>query len=97
MKPVTVKTWAARRATLSTGFDIECHRIAQALLALQSRELAALQREPPGRISQRDLNQMAQAIRKVQEVGRMALGETTDRKQLELNLDMPEIALRWAD
>lgn len=36
---------------------------------------------------QKALNQMALSIRKMQEVGRMALGETADRKQLELSFD----------
>lgn len=36
-------------------------------------------------VDQKELNQMALSIRKMQEVGRMALGETTDRKQLDLD------------
>lgn len=43
-------------------------------------------------VDQKELNQMALSIRKMQEVGRMALGETTDRKQLDLPFDkMPNV------
>jgi hypothetical protein len=64
-----------------------------ALLALQSRELMAIQQQKAGSLNQRSLLQMAQSIRKIQEVGRMALGETTDRQQLDLDFDPPDIHL----
>lgn len=98
MKPVTDKTWPKQRPKLSTQFDIDCHKIARALLAVQARELAAMQQQKAGTLSQRALMQMAQAVRKIQEVGRMALGETTDRKQLDLPFDkMPDVRLVIVD
>lgn len=98
MKPVTDKTWPKQRPKLSTQFDIDCHKIARALLAVQARELAAMQQQKAGTLSQRTLLQMAQAVRKIQEVGRMALGETTDRQQLDLPFDkMPDVRLVIVD
>lgn len=98
MKPVTDKTWPKQRPKLSTQFDIDCHKIARALLAVQARELAAMQQQKAGTLSQRALLQMAQAVRKIQEVGRMALGETTDRQQLDLPFDkMPDVRLVIVD
>lgn len=45
-------------------------------------------------VDQKELNQMALSIRKMQEVGRMALGETTDRRQLDLPFDkLPDITV----
>lgn len=49
-------------------------------------------------VDQKELNQMALSIRKMQEVGRMALGETTDRQQLDLPFDkMPDVRLVIVD
>lgn len=49
-------------------------------------------------IDQKALNQMALSIRKMQEVGRMALGETTDRKQLDLDFgNAPNIQVTVVD
>lgn len=45
-------------------------------------------------VDQKELSQMALSIRKMQEVGRMALGETTDRRQLDLPFDkLPDITV----
>ena len=97
MKPTTAKNWPKQRPQLSAQFDIECHKIARALLAVQARELAAMQQQKAGTLSQRALLQMAQAVRKIQEVGRMALGETTDRQQLDLDFGPQEVILKWPD
>ena len=97
MKPTTARNWPKQRPKLSAQFDLDSYKVARAFMALQSRELVIMQQQKAGSINQRDLNQMAQSLRKIQEMGRMALGETTDRQQLELNLDFPEIQLKWAD
>lgn len=97
MKPTTDRNWPKQRPKLSTQFDIDCHKIARALLAVQARELSALQQQKAGTLNQRALLQMAQAVRKIQEVGRMALGETTDRQQLNLDFDPPDIRLVVVD
>ena len=45
-------------------------------------------------VDQKELSQMSLSIRKMQEVGRMALGETTDRRQLDLPFDkLPDITV----
>jgi hypothetical protein len=94
MTPLTERNWPKRRAALSAQFDLNSYKVACALLALQSRELVAMQRDPAGSIKPGALLQMALSARKAQEIGRMALGETTDRKQLDLDLgEMPDIRL----
>lgn len=97
MKPTTARTWPDQRPKLSAQFDIDCHKIARALLAVQARELNALQQQKAGSLSQRAMLQLAQSIRKIQEVGRMALGETTDRQQLDLDFGPQEVILKWPD
>lgn len=84
--PVTERNWPKRRAALSASFDLNCYRVASAQLALQARELTAWQREKAGSISARDFNLMAQAVRKAQETGRIALGEVVESAQMEMNL-----------
>jgi hypothetical protein len=97
MKPITARNWPKQRPKLSVQFDMNCHKVAGALLALQSRELMAMQQQKAGSLNQRSMLQMAQSIRKIQEVGRMALGETTDRQQLDLDFDPPDIRLTIID
>ena len=97
MKPATPKTWPSQRPKLSSQFDIDCHKIARALLTVQARELNALQQQKAGTLNQRAMLQLAQSIRKIQEVGRMALGETTDRQQLDLDFNPPDIRLVIVD
>lgn len=97
MKPTTPRNWPDQRPKLSTQWDIDCLKVARAFLALQARELQALQQQKAGSLSQRALSAMALSIRKMQEVGRMALGETTDRQQLDLDFGPQEIILKWPD
>lgn len=97
MKPVTDKTWPKQRPKLSTQFDIDCLKVARAFLALQARELQAMNQQKAGSLSQRAMSAMALSIRKMQEVGRMALGETTDRQQLDLDFGPQEVILKWPD
>lgn len=86
MNPVTDKTWPKQRPKLSTQFDIDCLKVARAFLALQVRELQALQQQKAGSLSQRAMSAMALSLRKMQEVGRMALGETTDRQKIDVSV-----------
>lgn len=97
MKPLTDKTWPKQRPKLSTQFDIDCLKVARAFLVLQARELQELNRQKAGSLSQRAMSAMALSIRKMQEVGRMALGETTDRQQLDLDFGPQEIVIKWPD
>lgn len=97
MKPLTDKTWPKQRPKLSTQFDIDCLKVARAFLVLQERELQELNRQKAGSLSQRAMSAMALSIRKMQEVGRMALGETTDRQQLDLDFGPQEIVIKWPD
>lgn len=86
--------WQEKRADFSEQFDANCYELARELIAIQRRELQELQKKPAGSLSVTAINKMALAARKSQELGRMALGETTDRKQLELNFgDMPIIEM----
>lgn len=86
--------WREKRAEFSEQFDADCYELARALIAVQLRELREFEQKPAGSLSQTALNKMALAARKSQELGRWALGETTDRKQLELNFgDMPVIEM----
>jgi len=93
MKPTTARNWPNQRPKLSTQWDIDCLNVARAFLALQVRELQAMQQQKAGSLSQRDLNHLALSVRKIQEVGRMALGETTDRQQLDFDFAPPHIKL----
>lgn len=97
MKSVTDKNWPKQRPKLSTQFDIDCLKVARAFLELQARELQELNRQKAGSLSQRAMSAMALSIRKMQEVGRMALGETTDRQQLDLDFGPQEIVIKWPD
>ena len=97
MKPTTARNWPNQRPKLSTQWDIDCLKVARAFLALQVREMQAMQQQKAGSLSQRDLSHLALSVRKMQEVGRMALGETTDRKQLDLDFDPPDIRLTIVD
>jgi hypothetical protein len=84
--PLTERNWPKRRAALSALFDMQSYKVACALLALQSRELVAMQREPAGSISPKELQALAMAARKAQEVGRVALGEVVETSQMTLDL-----------
>jgi hypothetical protein len=97
VKPTTPRNWPDQRPKLSTQWDIDCLKVARAFLALQVRELTALQQQKAGSLSQRGMSAMALSIRKMQEVGRMALGETTDRQQLDLDFGPQEVVIRWPD
>lgn len=97
MKPATNKNWPKQRPKLSTQWDIDCLKVARAFLALQARELQSLNQQKAGSLSQRALSAMALSIRKMQEVGRMALGETTDRQQLDLDFGPQEVVIKWPD
>lgn len=97
MKPTTLRNWPDQRPKLSTQWDIDCLKVARGFLALQARELTALQQQKAGSLSQRSMSAMAVSIRKMQEVGRMALGETTDRQQLDLDFGPQEVIIKWPD
>lgn len=97
MKPTTPRNWPDQRPKLSTQWDIDCLKVARAFLALQAREMTALQQQKAGSLSQRAMSAMAVSIRKMQEVGRMALGETTDRQQLDFDFGPQEVIIKWPD
>jgi hypothetical protein len=96
-KPISTGTWPKYRPKISIEFDIDCLMVARGFLALQARELTALQQQKAGSLSQRGMSAMAISIRKMQEVGRMALGETTDRQQLDLDFGPQEVIIKWPD
>lgn len=83
-----------QKARDSEEFDCACLAFAREFVELQTRVMRQIAREyqtataseKPFRLDQKAMNQMALSVRKMQEVGRMALGETTDRKQLDLGL-----------
>lgn len=86
--------WREKRTALSEQFDEECYRLARHLVALELREVLALKKRDAGMIGAQTLKEIALAARKTQELGRMALGETTDRKQLDLDFgEMPIIEM----
>ena len=88
------KSWREKRTELSEQFDEDCFELSRELIALELREVQALKEREPGLVGFNTLKEIALAARKTQEMGRMALGETTDRKQLDLDFgQMPVIEM----
>ena len=83
---VTECTWEKEKGKLATKFDLQCHRTACAILALQQRELMAMQRKEAGKVDQLELNRLTKTLKDAQSIGRLAIGETTESKQLEFDL-----------
>jgi len=81
-KSFDAKAWAEQRDEFSREFDGDCFQVARALLAVCARKIANNEAD---QMEAKELNQLSLAIRKTQEIGRMAMGETTDRKQLDLD------------
>lgn len=78
--PISASSWKHHRDKIATRFDLECHEVARDFIALQARELRVMMDQAAGEVSQLAMNQMAQSIRKMQDVGRKAMGETADRQ-----------------
>lgn len=86
MAEITERTWEKKKAKLATQFDIQCHRTAVAMLALQQRELVALQKIQAGKVDQLEMSRITKAIKDIQHIGRLAIGEITESKQYEFDL-----------
>lgn len=86
MAEITERTWEKKKAKLATQFDIQCYRTAVAMLALQQRELVALQKIQAGKVDQLEMIRITKAIKDIQHVGRLAIGEITESKQYEFDL-----------
>jgi len=83
---ITERTWEKKKAKLATQFDIQCYRTAVAMLALQQRELVVLQKIQAGKVDQLKMIRITKAIKDIQHVGRLAIGEITESKQYEFDL-----------
>lgn len=72
-------------------FNDDCYAFAREFVALQTGEMReivkghqdAIRDGKFPRLDQKAMNQMALSVRKAQEIGKNALGEATERKQLD--------------
>lgn len=89
MAAVGKKKWREQRDALSELLDMEFFAITREFLSIQRgvirRIQESLRENPNAPISQQSMNHLAQSLRKVQEIGKIALGAPTEKKQVEFD------------
>lgn len=89
MAAVGKKKWRGQRDALSELLDMEFFAATREFLSIQRgvirRIREDLKENSNAPISQQSMNHLAQSLRKAQEIGKIALGATIEKKQVEFD------------
>lgn len=87
MATVRKKKWRGQRDALSELLDMEFFAVTREFLLIQRGVIQkirdGLKENPNAPLSQQGMYHLAQSLRKIQEIGKIALGAPVEKRQLE--------------